>query len=211
MEQLKQILESISEDPEMHLEDVVSARKKESACFPCGIERIESMLRAVGCVQELFEGQVEKKPEAPAVEFDGASLTYAELNLRANLVGYYLRKLGVGPEVRVGICMERSLELVIGILGVLKAGGAYVPLDPNYPKEHINYIVSDAGVRLLLTHSSVYASLPPLPKDTRIVLTDDAELNGPTRRIEILSAWPSPKTRRMYCIRQVQRAGLKGS
>src|SRR6202165_2670836 len=91
------------------------------------------------CVHELFEDQVARTPEAVAVEYEGERLSYGELNRRSNQLAHYLRKLGVGPEVRVGICVERSLEMVVGLLGILKAGGAYVPLDPAYPAERLAY------------------------------------------------------------------------
>ena len=103
------------------------------------------------CLHELFEEQVERSPEAVAVVYEGERLTYRELNERANQLGHYLRELGVGPEVLVGICVERSLEMVVGLLGILKAGGAYVPLDPEYPKERLSYMVKDAGLKLLVT------------------------------------------------------------
>src|SRR5687768_3353575 len=85
------------------------------------------------CLHQRFEAQVERTPDAVAVVFEGKKLTYQELNCRANQLAHYLRKLAVGPEVRVGLCVERSLEMVVGLLGILKAGGAYVPLDPSYP------------------------------------------------------------------------------
>jgi amino acid adenylation domain-containing protein len=103
------------------------------------------------CVHDLLESQVERSPDAPAVVFGGVALTYRELNARANRLAHYLRRLGVGPGTLVGVCVERSLEMVIGILAVLKAGGAYVPLDPAYPKDRIEYVLKDAGAVLLLT------------------------------------------------------------
>ncbi len=93
------------------------------------------------CIHQLFEEQVERTPDAVAVEFEGQSLTYRELNRRANLLANHLRRLGVGPDIAVGLCLERSLELVIGILGILKSGGAYVPLDPSHPQERIAHIL----------------------------------------------------------------------
>ena len=101
-------------------------------------------------IHELFEAQVEQSPEAVAVVFEGQQLSYRELNRRANQLAHYLIKLGVGPEVLVGICVERSLEMVIGILGVLKAGGAYVPLDPQYPKERLAFMLADSRPLVLL-------------------------------------------------------------
>src|SRR5207302_1049710 len=85
------------------------------------------------CIHELFEEQVEKTPDAVAVVFEDAELSYGELNRRANRLGHYLRGQGVGPDALVAICVERSMEMIVALLGVLKAGGAYVPLDPAYP------------------------------------------------------------------------------
>ena len=99
----------------------------------------------------LFEAQVERTPEAIAVQFEGKQLTYGELNRRANQLAHYLQRLGVGPEKLVGICIERSIEMVIGLLGILKAGGAYVPLDPSYPRERLAFMLEDSQVSVLLT------------------------------------------------------------
>ena len=112
------------------------------------------------CVHELFEEQARRRGEAIAVVYEGEQVSYGELNRRANRLGRYLRKQGVGPEVAVGLCVERSVEMVVGILGVLKAGGAYVPLDPEYPGERLSYMVADAGVRLVLTQEKVKEKLP---------------------------------------------------
>ncbi|MGK7873458.1 MAG: condensation domain-containing protein, partial [Xenococcaceae cyanobacterium] len=112
------------------------------------------------CIHQLFEEQVEKTPDAVAVVFEDQQLTYGELNTRANQLAHYLRKLGVEPEVLVGICVERSVEMVVGLLGILKAGGAYVPLDPNYPNERLSYMLADSGVEVLLTQQSLLESLP---------------------------------------------------
>ena len=97
------------------------------------------------CVHQLFEEQVGRTPEAVAVVFENQQLTYRELNARSNQLAHYLRDLGVGPEMLVGICLERSLEMVVGLLGILKAGGAYVPLDPEYPAERLAFLL--AGLR----------------------------------------------------------------
>ena len=104
-------------------------------------------------VIKLFEEQVARTPGAIAVLFDGEQLTYQELNSKSNQLAHHLRGSGVGKEEMVGLFLERSLEMVIGILGVLKAGGAYVPLDPDYPAERIGYMLQDTGVRILLTQS----------------------------------------------------------
>ncbi len=112
------------------------------------------------CIHQLFEAQVEHSPEATAVVYEDQALTYQALNTKANQLAHYLRALGVGPEVRVGICVERSLEMVVGILAILKAGGAYVPIDPVYPKERISYMLEDANPEVVLTQHALLESLP---------------------------------------------------
>jgi amino acid adenylation domain-containing protein len=102
---------------------------------------------------------VERTPDAVAVVFEDQQLTYRELNTRANQLAHYLRKLGVGPEVLVGICVERSLEMIIGLLGILKAGGAYVPLDPDWPEQRLGSILEDTRAPVLLTHEGVVEKL----------------------------------------------------
>jgi non-ribosomal peptide synthetase component F len=101
------------------------------------------------CLPQLIEDQVERTPDALAVIFKDTQLTYRELNARANQLAHYLQQLGVGPDVLVGLCVERSLDMVVGLLGILKAGGAYVPLDPTYPSERITYMLTDAQAHVL--------------------------------------------------------------
>ena len=122
------------------------------------------------CIHQLFSEHVSCTPDAVAVVFEESQLTYRELNDRANQLAHYLRSLGVGPEVLVGICVERSLEMVVGLLGILKAGGAYVPLDPAYPPERIAYILSDARVTVLLTQSKLLSDLTK--SDGKVVCLD---------------------------------------
>ena len=111
---------------------------------------------------ELFERQAEKTPAAVAVEYNDQQLNYAELNRKANQLAHYLQELGVGPEVQVGICVERSLELVVSLLGVLKAGGAYLPLDFRYPKERLQWMLEDMQPPVLVTQSILETMLPPV-------------------------------------------------
>jgi surfactin family lipopeptide synthetase A len=127
------------------------------------------------CIHELFEAQAEKTPDAVALMFEDRQLTYRELNRRANQLAHYLRRLGVGPEVLVGICVERSLEMVVGLLGILKAGGAYVPLDPGYPAERLAFMLADSGAPLLLTRLPLPEGLPPHAAD---VVCLDADREG---------------------------------
>jgi amino acid adenylation domain-containing protein len=112
------------------------------------------------CIHQLFEAQVEQTPEAVAVVFEDQELTYRELNQRANQLAHHLRSLGVEPEVIVGLCLERSLEMVVGLLGILKAGGAYIPLDPAYPPERLSFMLDDAQVLVLLTQQQLVEKLP---------------------------------------------------
>ena len=122
------------------------------------------------CIHQLFEEQVTRSPDAIAVVFEDQQLTYRELNQRANCLAHYLQTLGVEPEVLVGICVERSLEMVVGLLGILKAGGAYVPLDPSYPTERIAYMLNDSRLPVLLTQQKLVASLPE--SEAQIVCLD---------------------------------------
>ena len=106
------------------------------------------------CLHKLFEVQVDRTPDAVAVVFENQWLTYGQLNTRANQLAHYLKQRGVGPDKIVGICLERSLEMVVGLLGILKAGGAYVPLDPAYPSERLTFMLEDAQVSVLLTRKA---------------------------------------------------------
>jgi amino acid adenylation domain-containing protein len=112
------------------------------------------------CIHHIFEAHVEKDAEAVALICEDQELTYGELNRRANQLANHLRRLGVGPEVLVGLCVERSLEMIVGLLGILKAGGAYVPLDPAYPSARLKLILNDAQPPVLLTQERLAAGLP---------------------------------------------------
>lgn len=126
-----------------------------------------------GQLHELFEVQAARNPEAVAVVAGRERLTYSDLNRRANRLASRLRELGVGPEGRVGLCVERSAALIIGIVGVLKAGGAYVPLDPTYPAERLAYMMADAGIEVLVTQSHLRMALP-----TAVVQMVDLDAEG---------------------------------
>ena len=110
-------------------------------------------------IHQLIERQAAETPAATALVFEDQSLSYVELNARANQLAHYLIGLGVKPETRVGIAMERSIEMVVGLLAILKAGGAYVPLDPEYPSERLAFIADDSGIELLLTQQHLRESL----------------------------------------------------
>lgn len=132
------------------------------------------------CIHQLFEAQVERTPDVIAVVFENEQLTYSALNKRANQLAHYLQTLGVGPDVLVGICVERSLEMIVGLLGILKAGGAYLPLDPEYPSERLAYMIADASVPVLLTQQTLKTVLPSYSE--RVICLDEdigAFLNYP--------------------------------
>ncbi|MBU6399474.1 MAG: LLM class flavin-dependent oxidoreductase [Verrucomicrobia bacterium] len=126
-------------------------------------------------IPSAFEAQVERTPDAVAVIFRNQRLTYRQLNARANQLAHRLRQLGIGPDALVGISVERSLELVIGLLGILKSGGAYVPLDPGYPRERLAFMLQDSQARVLLTQQRV---LPDLPQSAAAVLCLDGAAAG---------------------------------
>lgn len=113
------------------------------------------------CIHQMFEMQVNLTPDAIAVIFEKSQLTYEQLNQRANQLANYLRGLGVGKDVLVGVCLERSLEMIVGLLAILKAGGAYVPLDPAYPADRLAFILEDTQTPILLTQEKFFRTLPP--------------------------------------------------
>ncbi|MDX6500089.1 MAG: hypothetical protein QOG23_3349 [Blastocatellia bacterium] len=138
------------------------------------------------CIHTLFEAQVERTPEAIALEFKGESLTYRQLNQRANQLAHTLRNRGVGPDTLVGICVHRSLEMVVGMLGVLKAGGGYVPLDPAYPSDRLAFMIEDSGLSLILTQERLANDIPMgraallcLDKDWGAIAKESDEDPGP--------------------------------
>jgi amino acid adenylation domain-containing protein/non-ribosomal peptide synthase protein (TIGR01720 family) len=128
---------------------------------------------ADACIHHLIEAQAERQPQAPALRFEGRTTSYGELDARANRLARRLQALGVGPDVPVAICFERSPAMIEALLGVLKAGGAYVPLDPRYPRERIAFVLEDTDAPVLLTQRSLVASLPP--HRARVVCLDELE------------------------------------
>lgn len=171
---LEELLRQVVADPDQRLSAVsfVSAAERHQLLVEWNRTRVS--FPSTSCFHRLFEEQVERRPDAPAVACGADRLTYRQLNERANRLAHHLRSLGAGPEARVGICLERSLEMLVGLLGVLKAGAAYVPLDPAYPKERITYMLEDAAVRLLVTQSEVLAGWAP-PGITPVCLERDHE------------------------------------
>ncbi|HEU4556305.1 MAG TPA: non-ribosomal peptide synthase/polyketide synthase [Longimicrobium sp.] len=148
---LARVLEQVAADADVRLSQLELLSAEERGLVLDAWNRTEAEYPADWCIHELFEAQAERTPGAAAVVFEGEELTYAELNARANRLAHHLRERGVGPDVRVGICVERGLEMVVGLLGVLKAGGAYVPLDPGHPAERLAYVLADSAPAAVLT------------------------------------------------------------
>ncbi len=157
--QCQTLLESVVRDPEASIGELEIVSGAERRQLLVEFNDTKTEFPEDKCIQQLFEEQVERTPDNVAVVFEGRQLTYAQLNARANQLAHYLRTLNVGPEVLVGICIERSLEMVIGLLGILKAGGAYVPVDPTYPKERVASMLEDTQAPVLLTQQRVLAGL----------------------------------------------------
>jgi len=134
-------------------------------------------LVAMNCLHELIEAQARRTPQRPALAFEGQTLTYAELERRTGALAAELARLGAGPDVLVGLLVERSLEMVIGILGILRAGAAYVPMDGAYPPDRLAFMLSDSGAKLLVTQSGFLAKLPS--HGVQVVRLDELDWNGP--------------------------------
>jgi amino acid adenylation domain-containing protein len=170
---LRTLLEGAVTNPEQPLADLPLLTDAEREQLLVEWNRTEVSYPRDRCLHELIEEQVQRAPEATAVVFEEQHLTYGKLNERANQLARHLQRLGVGPETLVGICMERSLQMVVGLLGILKAGGAYVPLDPEYPKERLAFMLEDARPLALVTQRKLQEVLPS--HQARIVYVDASD------------------------------------
>ncbi|HLM44056.1 MAG TPA: condensation domain-containing protein, partial [Myxococcaceae bacterium] len=165
LEHLRVLLEGICAGPQRRIGEIEllgpgERRQVVEEWSRTAVDHPEADTPGGGLVHGLFEAQARRSPGAVAVVHEGEALTYAELEGRANRLAHHLRVLGVGPEVRVGVCVERSVEMVVALLGVLKAGGAYVPLDPAYPAERLRYMLEDSGASVLLAQEHLLEGLP---------------------------------------------------
>jgi amino acid adenylation domain-containing protein len=154
------LLEQIVEQPEQVIGDFSILTETEKHQILEEWNRTEVDYPLDKCIHQLFEEQVEKTPDNIAVVYEDQQLTYRELNSRANQLAHYLKELAVKPDTLVGICVERSLEMIVGILAILKAGAAYVPLDPNYPQERLTFMLEDSAATVLLTQGQLIENLP---------------------------------------------------
>ena len=162
-EHWRNLLEALIANPQQRLSELplLSAVEQRALQDSLGVEAGEHRLDQ--CIHQLFSQQASKRADAPALTFAGATLTYRELDARANRLAWMLRERGVGPQVRVGLALPRSLEMVVGLLAILKAGGAYVPLDPEYPLDRLHYMIEDSGIGLLLSDAAMFEALGELP------------------------------------------------
>ncbi len=160
MRHFEVLLESVVRNPEQRISELQLLTPAEREQVLVEWNPTPAKYRQDKSLHQLFEEQVERTPDAVAVVYEAEQVTYAELNQRANRLAHYLQSVGVGPESLVGICVERSVEMMVGLLGILKAGGAYVPLDPGYPHERLAYMIEHAQVSMLLTQQHLFDSLP---------------------------------------------------
>ncbi|HEX9940246.1 MAG TPA: amino acid adenylation domain-containing protein, partial [Longimicrobium sp.] len=152
---LERVLEQVAADADVRLSRLALLGEGERARVLEEWNRTEAEVPRDACVHELFEAQVERTPGAMALVYENEEVTYAGLNARANRLAHHLRSLGVGADARVGICVERGVDMVVAVLATLKAGGAYVPLDPEYPAERLGYMLRDSAPVVLLTQRSL--------------------------------------------------------
>lgn len=167
---LRWLLESIAAVPERPLSQLSWLSDAERSQLLLAWNATALAYPTEKCIHQVFEAQVQARPEAVVAVFEDMQLTYNELNRRSNQLAHYLRGMGIGPEVFVGVCMERSLEMVVAILGILKAGGAYVPLDPAYPSERLAFMLQETQAPVVLTHGRLAEALSACK--TRIVRLD---------------------------------------
>ena len=160
MHHYQMVLEGIAANPEQRVSDLSLLEDAERHRILIEWNDTSTDYPRTQCIHQIFEQQVEQNPDAVAIVHGNEQLTYLELNTRANQLAHHLKSFGVGPEVLVGICLERSLEMVVAMMGILKAGGAYVPLDPEYPPERLAFILSDTQPPVLLTQLSFMGRLP---------------------------------------------------
>jgi amino acid adenylation domain-containing protein len=167
----EQTLESVLENPDQRIGYLPVLHTAERNQLLVEWNSAESEQVAEACMQQLFAAQAEKTPAAIALVFGDQKLTYQDLNARSNQLAHYLQKRGVGPEVPVGVCLERSADMVVALLAVLKAGGAYVPFDPNYPARRLAFMLEDSNVPVLLTQTQLLESFSE--QQTQVVCVDD--------------------------------------
>ena len=167
------LLQGISTDTHQRLVDLPLLTDAESRQLIDEWNATGSEVPQQTCLHKLFEAQALRTPDSIAVVWNDEEVTFSELNRRANQLAHYLKRLGVGPETLVGICVERSVEMIVGLLGILKAGAAYVPLEPSYPKDRLAFMLEDAGIAVLLTQQKQAQGV--LPGEVQMVMLDASQ------------------------------------
>ncbi len=168
----KMLLQNVVAEPHRQIHSVPMLSKNELNILLREWNGLQTGYGSGQCIHSLFEDQVSKRPQAIALSYDNQNITYHELNQQANKLARYLRRVGVGPEHIVGIHVERSVEMIVGILAILKAGGAYLPLDPNYPMQRRLYMVEDSGLSIMLT---THASMKSMPNHSCRIIRIDSD------------------------------------
>ncbi|WP_289355733.1 non-ribosomal peptide synthetase [Paenibacillus sp. S-12] len=154
------LLQGMCSHPEQPVQVLTMLSEEEHQLLLTEWNRTDAPYQLEQCIHHLFEQQVERTPALPALRYEEQVLTYAELNAEANRLARYLQRKGVGPEVPVAVCMERSIDMVVGLLAILKAGGAYVPMDPDYPHDRLAFMFEDTNAPLLLTQRHLLERIP---------------------------------------------------
>lgn len=172
------LLEAMADHPEQTLREVNMLSRDEMQQWFGDPDRSRAEFPVEKCLHEWFEAHVERAPDAVAAVFEGAHLTYDDLNRRANQLAHRLRESDVGPETLVGLCLERGLEMIVGVLGILKAGGAYVPLDPDHPAQRLSFMQEDAKLSVIVTEERFASRLPQKGAQLVCLDADEDEISG---------------------------------
>ena len=185
---LRSLLEAIVDNADLRLSELPLLTAAERRQVLIEWNQTAQPYSSDKCIHQLFEERAEESSDVIAVCFGQRCMWYSDLNVRANWLAYHLRALGVGPEVRVGLLVERSFDMIVGILAILKAGGAYVPIDPAYPSDRIDFILADAGIRVLLTQTHLADRASENVDD--IVLVDEFSNDSRTPDNPVNTAFP---------------------
>jgi aspartate racemase len=192
MHQFLVLLERAAADPDGRLSELLLATESERQKLLVDYNQTAADYERNSCISEVFEAQVQRSPEAVALDFAGQVMTYGSLNARANQLGWHLRTCGVSRGVKVGLCLERSCEMIVSILAILKAGGAYVPLDRAYPAERLSFMLQDSGCSVLVTDSGWFSGKPTLSRVAQVICLDREQPRVAAQSQENLQTTPSP-------------------
>lgn len=183
--QLEQMADTILSQPQLCVDDFSVLTPAESDTIINTFNNTAVPFPKDKRIHQMFEEQAEKNPDAAAVVFEGETVSYGELNRRANRLAYYLKKRGVGADKVVGVCLERSVEMVVSLLGILKAGGAYVPFDPHYPKDRVEYMIRNSGAQCMIAAEKFLELIPEFGGDILCIdkerekICAESEMNPP--------------------------------